>query len=462
MVERMELRDYQKRMLDEARGYMRYGDRSILLVAPTGSGKTVMFSYMLSEAQKRGKSSWIIVHRRELVNQTVAVLERFGVSPSIVAAGMDRKTSSLISVCSIQTLCRRLSIVTLPDLVVWDECHHIAASSWDSVYKCVYGSIHIGTTATPIRLDGRGLAGHFQRMVSGPGVAELISTGYLSKYRAFCPATPNLSNIRSSMGDYCKNQLNETMNRPSLTGNAIDEYEKRCNGKRAVVFCVGVKHSEDTAALFNARGIVARHIDGNTNSADRDDAIRQFSDGRVRVLCNVDICGEGVDIPGIECAILLRPTQSTGLYLQQVGRALRPASGKECAFILDHAGNCARHGLPDDEREWSLEGIDVKRRGSKQAAESVRVCEQCFAANPTRSTVCAMCGAELKATQRELEERAGELVEFERERKRIDMKRAQGQCKTYEDLVKEGHRRGYKNPNGWAYFVHNSRKWRGK
>ena len=360
----MKLRPYQQQGLDEIRAHLRDGRRSVLWQMPTGAGKTASTAHMLGSAASKGRRAWFVVHRRELILQSHRAFVDAGVPHGIVAAGFDVSNRRNVQICSVQTLARRLERMAPPDLIVWDECHHLAAGSWSAIYERFPIAVHVGLSATPIRLDGRGLDGHFDVMVRGPSVRELIETGYLVPYRLFAPGTPDLSAVHTRMGDFVKGEVSAVMDKPRVVGDAVDHYRKLAMGRRAVVFAVSIEASHRIVAAFRAAGIPAEHVDGETDARDRDAAIKRFERGETRILSNVDLFGEGFDLPAIEAVIMLRPTQSLSMYLQQVGRALRTSPGKDDALILDHAGNALRHGLPDDDREWSLAGGgDVRAEG---------------------------------------------------------------------------------------------------
>lgn len=448
----MQLRDYQIDIVEKVRNVLRSGKRSVLVQSPTGSGKTVMFGYMMKKAEEKGNTSWLINHRRELVVQSAATLRAWGLNPNMIIAGSAANADyGSTSVCSIQSLVRRMDKMRKPDLIVWDEAHHQAAGSWKAVREWAKDATHIGLTATPCRLDGAGLGDWFEEMVTGPSVGWLIDNGHLSTYRLFAPNAADLRGVRTKMGDWVASDLANAMNRPSITGSAVEHYKQLCNGARAVVFCCNVEHSKQVAATFNQQSIPARHVDGNTSNHERDASIALFRQGTIRILTNCDLFGEGLDIPGIEAAILLRPTQSVGLYLQQVGRALRAAPGKRDATILDHVGNAERHGLPDDVREWSLAA--TKRRITKQAAAaSCRICRNCFYASKRHVSVCPNCNTEFIVIQQKVTERSGQLTEVEKRRKKIQMWHERSQCHTMEDFIRLGIDKGYKNPRGWAYI----------
>jgi DNA repair protein RadD len=339
------------------------------------------------------------------------------------------------------------------------NCHHVAAGSWSKIYSAFPDAFHIGLTATPERLDGTGLRSWFSEMVKGPSVSWLIENKYLAPYRLYAPAGISTQNIKTQMGDFAKAQLVEAADKPRITGDAIKHYFKYAKGKRAVVFCVSIEHSKHVVEQFVAAGIPAEHVDGETETEVRDAAIKRFESGETLVLSNVELFGEGFDLPAIEAAILLRPTKSLGLYLQECGRVLRPCPGKSEALILDHAGNCQRHGLPDEERDWSLEGWEGNRKRSKgDTATSVKICPRCFAAQFSGLPSCRFCGHTFLVQSREVEQVDGELVEVDPTIIRRQKLQEQGQAQSFEDLVKLGERRGYKRAYLWAKHLWNHRQ----
>jgi superfamily II DNA or RNA helicase len=439
---------------------MQRGVKSVLIQSPTGSGKTLLTAHMLGSAAERGLPSWFICHRRELIKQSDLAFSGEGINHGIIAANFLPNPTKLVQIASIQTLIRRFRKYRVPSLIVWDECHHIAANSWSQIFSTFPNSFHIGLTATPERLDGTGLNKWFRQMVKGPTVEWLIKNGFLSNYKLYAPSTPDLTKVRTRMGDYVGSELTAIVDKPSITGDAISHYKKLAFGKRAVVFCASIAHSKHVVQQFAKAGIPAAHVDGETANEERDFQVRRFKKGEIKILSNVELFGEGFDVPAIEAAILLRPTQSLGLFLQQVGRSLRPLAGKGHAIILDHAGNCARHGLPDDEREWTLEGRERRRKG--KAPEAVRVCPKCFGAQTRARTSCQYCEFVFEISPREVEEREGELSEVDVIATRKARKREQGQAQSLEALIALGKSRGYKNPHGWAWNILRVRKARVK
>ena len=459
------LRPYQHRAIHDLRLALRAGARAPLLVAPTGMGKTVIMADILRSIASRGRTAMVLVHRRELIAQTSAKLTLADVPHGIIAAGV-ASADAPIQVASVQTLARRLQhIAAQPDLIVIDEAHHAIAGTWGRTLSHWPDALRLGVTATPLRRDGRGLREVFDQLVLGPSTADLIADGFLCPARIYAPpAVADLRGIRSRAGDYAVDQAADAMDRPTVTGDAIAHYRRLASGQRAIAFCCNVNHADHVAAAFNHAGIQADTLLGSTDALRRDATVARFAAGDLQVLVTVDVVSEGFDIPAAGCAILLRPTQSLGLYLQQVGRVLRPAPGKAAAIVLDHVGNVHRHGFPDDPRDWSLDGVQRRSAAGGPAAPTVRTCEQCFAAFAP-APQCPVCGT-LCAPQprRQLRQVDGELRELKRTAKVMEFERRHAQrsevarARTLSELLAVAKQRGY-SP-GWAHRVHAARQQR--
>ena len=452
----VQLRPYQQQAIDDLRMAYRSGARAPLLVAPTGMGKTVIFAAITQSAADRGRQVLILVHRRELIHQASAKLTAIGVDHGVIAAGIT-PANAPVQVASVQTLARRLHRITAqPDLIVIDEAHHAISSTWGNAISHWPDAFRLGVTATPVRQDGRGLGMVFDRLVIGPSTADLISNGFLCPARIYAPpAVADLSGLRTRGGDYTPEQAAERMDRPTVTGDAIAHYQSLAAGQRAIAFCCNVNHAEHVCAAFKHGGIKAATLLGSTDPLRRTAVVADFAAGSLQVLVTVDVVSEGFDCPAAEAAILLRPTQSEGLYLQQVGRVLRPAPSKTHAVVLDHVGNVHRHGFPDDHRDWSLADRERRTRASAgEAAPTVRTCEVCFAAFAP-APICPCCGTPAKLSAREIRQREGELQELARDAVARSRRRDQGQARTLPELMAFAKQRGY-SP-GWAWKVHNAR-----
>lgn len=449
----IKLRSYQSKGIAEIKSKFAQGFKKICLVMPCGAGKTRMMEHMASEAEKRNKHTIFLVHRRELISQAAETFREDKIDFGIIAPGYPMLYRA-IQIASVQTISRRLNKIIVPELVIPDECHHSVARTWKTCFDYWPDAYLVGLTATPARLGGQGLGDVFDNLVIGPTARDLIQQGHLCGYKYYAPPqVADFEGVKIKMGDFDSEEIEIRVNKPKVIGDAIEHYVKLANGKQAIVYCASILHSQNTATAFQEAGIVAKHIDGTTPAAERDQAIEDFRAGKITVLCNRDLIGEGFDVPSMEVVILLRPTQSLTLYIQQSMRPLRPDRNnffKE-AIILDHVGNVFRHGLPDAEREWTLEGVSRSKRGEASAV-GVRQCPNCFMCHEP-APICPICGYEYQMTARQLAEEVGELKEFDafaaeqaRRKKRIEL----NCCKTIADLKQYAKENDY--APGWVWM----------
>ena len=356
------LRPYQATAIADLRACYSARNRAPLLVLPTGGGKTVIIAAAIAGARDRGRRCLVVAHRRELIRQASDKLRLAGVPHGIVAP-WSPETDDMVQVGSVQTLARRLELLPRFVLIVLDEAHHAVARQWKRLIEAQPNARLLGVTATPQRLDGKGLGiacgGPFDALVEGPSVLELIAGGYLVPSRVFAPPEgPDLSSVRVVRGDFEAAGLAAAMDRPGLVGDAVQHYRRHAAGLPAIAFCASVRHAETVASAFRVAGIEAVAVDGSMHPTQREAALAGLASGAVHVVCAADLISEGLDVPNLGAVILLRPTQSLALHLQQIGRGLRPAPGKDALVVLDHAGNSLRHGLPEEGRRWSLDGAE--------------------------------------------------------------------------------------------------------
>lgn len=340
------------------------------------------------------------------------------------------------------------------------NCHHAVAGQWRNVTDRNPNAFLLGLTATPERLDGKGLGiesgGVYEKLVLGPSVKSLIERGYLSQPRVFAPPINfDDSALRTIAGDYDVKQMSEMLDQPQIIGDCVRHYSKICPNMPAIAFCSTIEHARHTAEQFCNAGFNFKCIDGTMSDFDRRDAIEGLGSGRYDGLTSCNIISEGTDIPVVGCAIFLRKTKSLSLYLQQAGRVLRPYSGKEYSIILDHVRNVENHGFPEDERDWSLEGRRKQKRDEDE--NFIRTCPQCYACYKSSLRACPVCGFGAEnaiKSQREIEFIDAELVEIQKVQKERERKEANA----FNKLLELGKKRGYANPYAWAKIVLNSRK----
>jgi DNA repair protein RadD len=436
--------------------------KRVLGCAATGFGKTITSSYITKAAAEKRNRVIFTVHRENLVTQTSGAFREFDIQHGFIAAGMPYHREAPVHIASIDTLKRRLAQVEVPGLLVVDEAHLAKAKGWQQVidYYTARGAKVLGNSATPSRLDGQPLSDLFDFMVQGPPVRWLMDNGFLSDYEYYAPDTPDMSAVKKEIGDFAKKAAGEVMDRPKLIGSVVAHYKRVARGKRAVCFAMNIAHSEHLAAEFRLNGVPAAHMDGNTPSAERKRILNDFADGKIMVLCNVELVTTGFDLSAqvgrdvpVECVILCRPTMSLALYLQMVGRALRRKPYP--AIILDHAGNSSRHGFPDDDREWDLEGdVNGKGKGAEGPLPPI-TCEGCFRQiRRPAPDVCPYCKKALKKPPAPVKvDEEGELVLVTDDMKsamRAQRKQEDQAAKSMHDLVALAAKRGHRNPMRWA------------
>jgi superfamily II DNA or RNA helicase len=392
------LRSYQEKVVDEL---LSTTSKRVILVAPTGSGKTVIASALIKRVVTDGKRVIFVAHRREIIAQTSQKLFDSDIDHGVIQADCPTRPDAPVQVASIQTLhartrSRRLE-PPLADYLIIDECHPALASTYHKLIRTYPDATLIGLTATPCRGDGRGLGGIFETMIECPQVPDLIEQGHLVKTRVYAPVNPNLKGVSTQAGDYVESQLADRMNRDDLVGDIVTHWHKYGERRRTVCFAVDVRHSIHIRDEFTKSGVSAEHIDGTTPKPQRDAVLRRLASGETSVVTNCMVLTEGWDCPAMNCIILARPTKKMGLYRQMIGRGLRPADGKRNVIVLDHSGAVFRHGFVEDRVEWTLDPDRKAESPTHQArlSEGYRSrfvdCSQCGAIRQAGEP-CAHCG----------------------------------------------------------------------
>jgi DNA repair protein RadD len=412
----IQLRPYQIDVVDRVEQALGTAARP-LLVAPTGSGKTVVAAEIIRRAVAKYRTVLFLAHRREIIMQTSAKLTANGVGHGVIMAGVDPRPMASVQVASVDTLHVRgvrSNAMPLPpaDLLVFDEAHRARGRTREQLIALYPNATLLGMTATPCRGDGRGLGNIFDTIIECPQVAELIGGGFLVKSRVYAPVDPDLRGVRTQQGDYVVGQLECRMNTDALVGDIVEHWLKYGERRRTVCFAVGVEHSVHIRNEFLEFDVRAEHLDGTTPVAERKAILARLESGETEIVTNCMVLTEGWDMPAVGCCILARPTKQMGLYRQMVGRVLRPADGKPDAVILDHSGAVYRHGLPEDHVEWTL-AVDrravnpaqVKRdRGEAPKLHECPSCKAVMVAPP-----CGACGWQPQPRARAIDFEQGEL-----------------------------------------------------
>lgn len=390
----------------------RNGARSVLAVSPTGSGKTTIFGHLSAQLERGGRRVLIVAHRRELIEQASNRLTEFDVRHGIIMAGIDAAPYHRVQVASIQTLVRRKAPAA--DLVIVDEAHLSTAATYRAILAEYPNARILGPTATPWRMSGKPLAGAYDACVVVATPRELREQGHLSDYVGFSYLTPDLSGVKTTAGEYNEAESARAMSDSLIVDNIVEQWQAHASALSTVVFAVTVEHSKQLTARFKAAGVTAEHLDGETPLEQRRAILRRVDAGHTRVLCNVGVAVEGLDIPRLKCCVLARPTKSLARAIQMMGRVRRPWVECPCghefvpkfqalacpacggrawrwvkARIHDHAFVIRQHGLPDADRDYSL-------NAKPEAPPSVACCRKCFANYPSGQT-CPECGGESEA-----------------------------------------------------------------
>jgi DNA repair protein RadD len=454
-----ELRPYQAEVAAEFERLVAQGKRRVIVVAPTGSGKTVIACAIIAATPRR---ALVISHRREIVKQTSDKLAAAGVAHGVIQAGDEKKLRPLAAaqVASIQTLhARAIRSSTMPmplaDLVIIDEAHHACAVTYRKILEAYPDAIVLGLTATPCRGDGRGLGGIFETMIECPQVADLIIGGFLVKARVYAPVNPDLTGVRTVKGDYHESQLADRMDRDKLVGDIVTHWHKYGERRRTIAFACSVAHSIHIRDEFVKSGVHAEHLDGSTPKDERDAMLARLASGATDVIANCMVLTEGFDCPDIGCITLARPTKKMGLFRQMIGRGLRPADGKTDVVILDHSGAVFRHGLPEDHVEWTLDPDRHAKAPAHQArlehkAASLIECTQCSALR-LGGQPCPACGFLPRRPAQYVAHVEGELGLVTNGKARAQAYTNEEKARWYQMLIGEALHRG-KKP-GWAWYL---------
>lgn len=451
------LRDYQEELIQEVRLSMSKGNKSIIVQSPPRTGKTVTMAEIARLTTRNGKRCLFLVHRKEIIGQAMDTFE------------IQKCDMNLVDFMMVQTAYRRVERLPKYDVIFVDEAHHALAKTYQTVLTAYPNAIKLLFTATPIRTGKRQLDEIADDIVLGKSIQQLTEEGNLAPFKYYSVDYVDKSKLKkSSTGDYTNNSIDDSVS-SKIYGDVVKHYRKYANGMQAVLYCYSVESAKEFADIFNNEGISAVEVDGSTPDYLRDDYVERFRNGEIKILTNVNLFTEGLDLPNVDCVIMVRPTASLALYLQFAMRCLNPREGKE-AVIIDHVGNWQRFGLPNEDRNWEMTIIS-EQEGTKSRKKSnnneikAKQCPTCTQVIPLADIIdnsCPYCGSSL-SDENEPEFEEADLVEIESQ-KRIELfkelqhdelklsvaSKSPAELKTYEELKAYAEVNNYKP--GWVYY----------
>jgi superfamily II DNA or RNA helicase len=461
MPDRYELRPYQSGALDDLDTLLTMGARAVLIVAPTGAGKTILAAELVRRHRER--RILFLAPRRELIDQTSKKLAAIGIEHGIILAGDGRTNQyAQVQVASEDTLIaravRKQKSYGEFDLIIKDEAHVGVTEARERLFALFPNAKIVGLTATPCRSDGKALGRVYEEMVIVSTVAELTRLGFLVPGRYYSVSEPDLKRVRVTAGEFNQKDVAAVMHKPKLVGDIVQHWLEHAAQRRTVVFATNIEHSMALAKEFISHGVSAEHVDANTPQSAREETFGNFQSGRTQVLTNCTLASIGFDLPELDCVVFARPTKSLGLYIQMLGRGLRPAPGKSDCLVLDHAGNVMRHGLATDERFWTLHGKYAQDEAKVKAAKEKKeragtmeiVCPECKYVF-TAQAQCPQCGYFFPPKAKRIETLNGKLVAIENAKMtQLKLETPDDKRRFHAMLVGHGKMHGYKP--GWASF----------
>lgn len=433
------LRDYQEELLNGVYNSMSKGNKNIMVQSPAGSGKSVTMSEVARRATEKGNRVLFIVHRRELVSQIKGTFIANDVNMELCHVGM------------VQTVANRIKNgkEPIPAIILVDEAHHALAKTYTDIFDSFPKAYVYGFTATPWRMSNKGFTEVFEELILGKSVQWLIDNERLAPFKYYSKNLMNEDKLKTKSGEYTNDSITLALE-PRIYGDVIENYRKFANNKKTIIYTHNVESSKTVAENFNEQGYKALQVDGKTPKQQRELAMEMFREGKVNILVNAELYGEGVDVPDCECVILLRPTESLTLFIQQTMRAMRYQPNKQ-AIIIDHVGNYARHGLPNTEHDWQEHFKGTNKKSKSDNSIPIKECPECFGVVESAYTICPYCGCEFpKEEVQELTvDESAELEEVTNEMITLNFKTPE-ECSNMKELSELGKSLGYKP--GWAYI----------
>ncbi|MEK3676342.1 DEAD/DEAH box helicase family protein [Lactobacillus crispatus] len=438
-----QLFDYQQDLIDKARNALAAGNQGVLIVSPPGSGKSVVISEIAKLTVKKGGHVLFFVHRQELVKQ---------IKDSFKQQGVDLNHCTILTVGKVAN---RLNILAKPDLIIVDESQHSRAKTYQKIFNYYSDVPRLGFTGSPWRLSGKGFKDIYSAMVLGPTAKWLIENKKLAPFTVYGYQLGDKSTLKSgSTGDYTKKSLNN-YTKSIIHGDIVKSWLKFAKDRKTIIYCHSTSFSKEVAQSFRDAGINAVHADAKTPESKRDKIMVDFKEGKIKILCNVDLVSEGFNVPDCSCVVLLKPTQSLVIYLQQSMRAMRYQPNKH-AIIIDQVGNFERFGLPDTDYKWTLEDREKHPRKDSGSTEGLQIktCPDCFAVIKAECVKCPICGHDFSIEIRKIKQKKDqELRAIKAEKFHIDLiaKKKVSELTSFKELTMYAKAKHYKN--GWAWHM---------
>lgn len=463
------LRPYQSETIANILDSMRQGNKHIIVQQPPRTGKTVIMAEIARKTTSKGNRVMFIIHRKEVLAQAKTTFRKQDVNMNLATMGM------------VQTLTRRVNKLTEPQLILIDEAHHALSQSYRRIIDAFPNAYILYFTATPIRTGHDQLDQIADDIIVGKSIKWLTDQGYLAPFRYF--SMPDIDTVKlkkSSTGDYTNESMDEAIDK-AVYGDVIEQYNEHAKGMQAVCYSYSISSAKLIADHFNKAGISAVEVDGMTPAEERDELVQQFRDQKIKILVNVNLFTEGVDLPNVDCVIMVRPTQSLALYLQFAMRCLNPRKGKE-AVIIDHVENWKRFGTPSADRDWTQAIVTSKKRKKADPTPPTVQCNQCMMVWELKDLIngcCPECGFKITKDRKPVEVVKTDLVEIDQETEnaryeadhRVGMAKqiignrlmqavadkTVGQLSSIEELKAYGKLHGFKP--GWAWYQAKNRGW---
>lgn len=438
----LKLFDYQQKLVNQARQALIDGNQGVLIVSPPGSGKSVIIAEIARLTTLKHNRVLFFVHRKELVKQ---------IKDSFIQQNVNLNYCTILTVGKVA---HRLKILPKPNLIIVDESHHSRAKTYQKIFNYYSDVPRLGFTGSPWRMSGKGFEDIYSAMVEGPTTKWLISHHKLAPFTLYGYQLGDKSKLKvGSTGDYTNKSMDD-FSKSIIHGDIVKSWWKFAHGRQTIIYCHSTEFSKKVAQAFRNEGISAVHVDAKTPQKKRDQIMKDFKTAKISILCNVDLVSEGFNVPDCSCVVLLRPTKSLVIYLQQAMRAMRYQPDKK-AIIIDQVGNFERFGLPDQEREWTLK--DRKKtphRENTNEGIAIKTCPKCFAVIEASLTTCPICSHDFTPEIRELEQkREQELQKIEAERinRRNIANKKVSELTSFKELAIYGKARGFKP--GWAWHM---------